>query len=63
MNKPLDEALEFAGDAAVHGAVAVTSIIIGGVFLDWSYPYVKGIPVLGDLAGAVRAAWRKVYNP
>lgn len=52
-----------AGDLAVHGAVAVAGIVLGGVFLDWSYPYVAKIPFVGDAEAAVRAVWRKVYNP
>lgn len=60
--KQLDELADMAGDLAVHGAVAVAGIVLVGVFLDWSYPYAAKIPLVGDLEGSVRAAWRKVYK-
>lgn len=61
--KAVNKGLDLAVDIGVTGAIAVTSVIIGGTFLDLVEPYTRSIPVLGNVVTSIRAAWRKVYNP
>lgn len=61
--RALDRGLDVATDIAITGAVAVTSVVLGGTFLEWVEPRTRGIPILHAMVVDVLAVWRKVYNP
>lgn len=60
--RAIDQGVELAGWAAMAGASAVASIVLGGVFLEWAEPRTRRIPVVHGVVTDLLAVWKKVYN-